>query len=443
MAGQMQVEKFIEVEGTKDLKLLAGGHPSKLTFLYFYAEWSQDSLELKKIIKDSFEHYIIDCNFGFIDSDHEANLDLCSRYKIETVPAAIMVNSELEKLKSFEEIDPVTIHEGIETQILIAKQNFEIEKVRASNQLDKIAKQEKITVFRDSSSQAGDDQKVQRLLDENSVKYQTVDLANRSFDNLAKWVSFFAGGQSLPQVYVEGKLLGGPSKIAELANSGQLSGVIPRDCILGDVDAEFASIIQEERLILLVTSDFEQRDSDAQKSQACLKQMQLKGLIFRHLDLKNKPAIEAAARKVVGEGFNLPFLFFDQKPFGGGDTLMSTVQNTDLKEIFEEKLFREDVFSQIKKIINSYPIMVFIKGSPDEPQCGFTSTLVGILAKYKVDYRHFNILEDHLIREKIKEYSNWKTFPQMYVKGELLGGLDIIKELIEEGSFLDAIKITN
>lgn len=436
----MEVEKFVELSGLHDLQLLGGGHPSRLTFLFFYADWNQDSMELRKIVKESFEHYIIDCNFGFVDSDLEPNLELCAKYNIETVPSAIMVNSELETVKTFEEIDPVNIHEGIESQIAIAKQNFEIEKVRAFNLLDKLTKNNKVVVFLDSSSNNKDNDALRQLLQESKIDFQEISLNNKAYENLTKWVQFFSNGQSLPQLYVEGQLIGNLSKVSDLIKQGELIKSIPRDCIIGDIDAELQAIIKEERLILFVTSDFESRESIAIKSQECLKILQLKGLIFRHLDLKGKQALEFAAKKFVGEEFSIPFLFFDGKPWKGGDDLLQTVQNKELKEIFEEKLFREDVFSQIKKLINSYPIFVFMKGNPDEPQCGFTSQLLEILEEYKVDYRHFNILEDHLIREKIKEYSNWKTFPQIYVKGELIGGLDIIREMIEDGSFEETIR---
>jgi Grx4 family monothiol glutaredoxin len=74
-----------------------------------------------------------------------------------------------------------------------------------------------------------------------------------------------------------------------------------------------------------------------------------------------------------------------------------------------------------------------MKGSPEQPQCGFSSKIVNILKGDKISFNHFNILADSEIREGLKKYSNWPTYPQLYFGGKLVGGLDIVKELSEEG----------
>jgi Grx4 family monothiol glutaredoxin len=71
-------------------------------------------------------------------------------------------------------------------------------------------------------------------------------------------------------------------------------------------------------------------------------------------------------------------------------------------------------------------------GTPDEPRCGFSSKMVGILRKEGLKFSYFNILTDNEVREGLKKYSNWPTYPQLYFNGELVGGLDVVKELSEE-----------
>merc|ERR1719221_1646513 len=83
--------------------------------------------------------------------------------------------------------------------------------------------------------------------------------------------------------------------------------------------------------------------------------------------------------------------------------------------------------------------MLFIKGSKDQPYCGFSKKAVQMLNDRNVDFSTFDILKDEEVRQGLKEYSNWKTYPQLYVNGELLGGVDIIKEMDEDGSLADAI----
>ncbi len=92
-----------------------------------------------------------------------------------------------------------------------------------------------------------------------------------------------------------------------------------------------------------------------------------------------------------------------------------------------------DVMDQIKDIVTKNPIVIFMKGSPQFPQCGFSGQVVQILDYLGVDYKGINVLADAEIRQGIKDYSNWPTIPQLYVKGEFIGGCDIVREMFQSG----------
>lgn len=89
--------------------------------------------------------------------------------------------------------------------------------------------------------------------------------------------------------------------------------------------------------------------------------------------------------------------------------------------------------SDIKSKIEASPVMLFMKGTPQFPQCGFSSVVVQILDHLGVDYSTENVLESDDIRQGVKEFSDWPTIPQLYVKGEFVGGCDIIREMFENG----------
>lgn len=91
------------------------------------------------------------------------------------------------------------------------------------------------------------------------------------------------------------------------------------------------------------------------------------------------------------------------------------------------------VEQRIKKQLEGNPIVLYMKGTPTFPQCGFSSRAVHILRQCGADFMPVNILEDSEIREGIKKYGNWPTIPQLYIKGELIGGSDILSELFETG----------
>lgn len=91
------------------------------------------------------------------------------------------------------------------------------------------------------------------------------------------------------------------------------------------------------------------------------------------------------------------------------------------------------VFTVIQKHIDSAPVMLFMKGTPLFPQCGFSARVVQILKQSGVAFSSVNVLEDPEIREGIKAFSNWPTIPQLYVKGEFVGGCDIVTEMYQAG----------
>lgn len=100
----------------------------------------------------------------------------------------------------------------------------------------------------------------------------------------------------------------------------------------------------------------------------------------------------------------------------------------------------KEIKQSIEDDIKSSNVHLFMKGTPLFPQCGFSSTVVQILTYLEVNFTTTNVLENEKIREGIKEFSNWPTIPQLYVKGELMGGCDIIKEMFENGELQEIFK---
>ena len=93
----------------------------------------------------------------------------------------------------------------------------------------------------------------------------------------------------------------------------------------------------------------------------------------------------------------------------------------------------EDINEKINEMIESDDVILFMKGTPDFPQCGFSANVVGILNYLGVKFQSYNVLEDNELREGIKSFSDWPTIPQIYIKKEFIGGFDILKDLTENG----------
>ncbi len=102
-----------------------------------------------------------------------------------------------------------------------------------------------------------------------------------------------------------------------------------------------------------------------------------------------------------------------------------------------------DINSKIEEQLGSHDILLYMKGTPDFPQCGFSGQTVAALKAVGKPFAFVNIFEDEEIRQGLKTYSNWPTFPQLYVKGELVGGSDIVVEMYHSGELKELLDSTD
>jgi monothiol glutaredoxin len=99
-----------------------------------------------------------------------------------------------------------------------------------------------------------------------------------------------------------------------------------------------------------------------------------------------------------------------------------------------------EIREKIKKLIDDNNVCLFMKGTPDAPQCGFSMAVSNALKHLKVNFNGINVLDDENLRQGIKEFSDWPTIPQLYIKGEFIGGCDIVKEMFEKGELKSLLK---
>tara|TARA_Y200000002_G_C22555821_1_gene610264 strand:- start:360 stop:677 length:318 start_codon:yes stop_codon:yes gene_type:complete len=92
-----------------------------------------------------------------------------------------------------------------------------------------------------------------------------------------------------------------------------------------------------------------------------------------------------------------------------------------------------EIKDKIQELVGNNDVCLFMKGTPDAPQCGFSMAVSNVLKHLNVNFNSVNVLEDENMRQGIKDYSDWPTIPQLYVKGEFIGGCDIVKEMFEKG----------
>src|ERR1700675_4316203 len=99
-----------------------------------------------------------------------------------------------------------------------------------------------------------------------------------------------------------------------------------------------------------------------------------------------------------------------------------------------------NIAEKIKETINNNPVVLYMKGTADFPQCGFSSRVVQILRQCGADFLSINVLEDPEIRQGIKDFANWPTIPQLYIQGEFVGGCDIVSEMYDSGELKNLLE---
>jgi len=170
-------------------------------------------------------------------------------------------------------------------------------------------------------------------------------------------------------------------------------------------------------------------------------------IAYTAYDILEDPELREFAKAHYGWP-TYPMVFADGELVGGLDVVKEINEEGKLRdelglkdEDFGDVKTEENVRDRIDRIIGSGKVVVFMKGIPSEPKCGFSRKICELLTPALGDsgYTTYNILEDQPLRSEIKAYKEWPTFPQVYVKGELVGGLDVVRDMIEDGEFEDVV----
>ncbi|RLW02284.1 hypothetical protein DV515_00007492 [Chloebia gouldiae] len=167
--------------------------------------------------------------------------------------------------------------------------------------------------------------------------------------------------------------------------------------------------------------------------------LQQHGVAFSAFDVFSDEEVRQGL-KAFSNWPTYPQLYVAGELVGGLDVVKELAASGELDTICPKGQKLED---RLKSLINKAPVMLFMKGNKQMAKCGFSKQIIEIMNNTGVDYETFDILEDEEVRQGLKSFSNWPTYPQLYVKGELVGGLDIVKELKESGELLPVLKGEN
>ncbi|XP_044496607.1 monothiol glutaredoxin-S17-like [Mangifera indica] len=276
-----------------------------------------------------------------------------------------------------------------------------------------------------------------------------------SFDILSdnevrKGLKKFSNWPTFPQLYCKGELLGGCEIAIAMHKSGELKDIF-RDHGIETVDgngksgisvsiglsttvaSQLESLINSSPVMLFMKGKPEEpKCGFSGKVVEILRQEKVD---FGSFDILTDEEVRQSL-KINSNWSSYPQLYIKGELIGGSDIVLEMQKSGELKKVLAEKGIisqKENLEDRLKNLIKSSPVMLFMKGTPDAPRCGFSSKVVNALREEGVSFGSFDILSDEEVRQGLKGLSNWPTFPQLYHKGELIGGCDIVLELRNNG----------
>ncbi|XP_019162260.1 PREDICTED: monothiol glutaredoxin-S17 [Ipomoea nil] len=302
----------------------------------------------------------------------------------------------------------------------------------------------------------GFSKKVVEILKNEKVNFGTFDILtdNEVREGLKK----FSNWPTFPQLYCKGELLGGCDIVIAMHESGELKdvfndhgveisssdkapstepgegkgGISQPSGLSEALTSRLEGLINSSPVMLFMKGKPEEpRCGFSRKVVDILNQEKVD---FNSFDILTDDEVRQGL-KVYSNWSSYPQLYIKGELIGGSDIVLEMQKSGELNKVLLEKgvLQKDTLEDRLKKLVNSSPVILFMKGSPEAPRCGFSSKVVNALKEEGIEFGSFDILSDEEVRQGLKTFSNWPTYPQLYYKGELVGGCDIILELKNNG----------
>ncbi|XVF25814.1 hypothetical protein REPUB_Repub13aG0246000 [Reevesia pubescens] len=451
--------------------------------LHFWASWCEASKHMDQV----FSHLSTDFpNSHFLRVEAEEQPEISEEYSVSSVPYFVFFK-DCKVVDKLEGADPSalankvakvagSINPGeaaapaslgmaagptiLETVQDLAKENGSSQMGNQvqpglsdslKKRLQQLIDSQPVMLFMKGSSEepkCGFSRKLIDILKDEKVKFGTFDIL--SDNEVREGLKKFSNWPTFPQLYCKGELLGGCDIAIAMHESGELKevfrdhgvdiigteqgvgGISEATGLSTNLDSRLRSLINSSPVMLFMKGKpDEPKCGFSHKVVEILKQEKVD---FGSFDILSDDEVRQGL-KVFSNWSSYPQLYIKGELIGGSDIVLEMQKSGELQKILSEKgiIKKESLEDRLRSLISSSPVMLFMKGNPDAPRCGFSSKVVNALKEEGVSFGSFDILTDDEVRQGLKVFSNWPTFPQLFYKGELIGGCDIVLELKNNG----------
>lgn len=443
---------------------------NKLAVFFFWANFHEPSKSggqmdrVFSLLSRSFP----DVQFAKIDAENHE--EYAQKYQVHVIPTFLFVTRKGSSSSEIEVLDRVTganprdlkqklkqLSERLTDRGSVSTNSNPIDQLgivtNALKSISSIINASHVVLIMDGTPQhpgSNESREVLTILQDNKFKFGHYDIGLDSDGVVTKALTVLSAAlstnsttnptsQLVPLLFIGGKCLGGHKNILALNESQELLKMKPVELPSPEknLNAYLKQLISRDKIMLFMKGN----PQDAK----CRFSRQMCELLAEH-GITNFGSFNILSDESVRQGLKtfsnwptFPQLYVNGKLIGGIDIVRELAEDEgDLREALGLPP-AQSLDDRIRSVVNSAPVLLVMKGSIEEPFCKFSRRAVALLKENNISFSHFDILLDEEVRQGIKKFSNWPTFPQLYVKGKLIGGVDIIQELHDDEELKDLI----
>ena len=428
----------MDLKSASDLKPFLIENFEQLKVLVFLSDSIESSRKYEEAIREfqsDFEE--VEIKLLFIKDSVTGYQEIFADYGVDSVPCAVVLNANLSALEKLQNLPPGELLVRQPKTAKLFFQNLELEKTKYKQTCSRVFANNVFILFEFLKDLIPEYNSCRLLLETAGVSFRrqsTAPFKESSLTTILAQLGLYflndasAFAHKTPVVYFNKRLTFSLKDTEDLFKAEEAVISQLRQTESQNLD----KLLSNNKVVLFVNAEAPDYNDTHLK---ILKGMQAKKIMFSYLDIASKPAIaQLLAQKSGRSDLTLPVLVVEGSQYFDKKQLITSL-DSNFDGLVDKKYIIESVDDRIKLLLESNSVVLFIKGTPEFPQCGFTRQILEIIVGKGVQFGYYNIIADEELRERLKEYSNWKTYPQVYVNQELIGGLDIVKEMVEMGQF--------
>lgn len=386
-----------------ELKTLKKKCSDRPIIVLFWASWDENSTLLKNMMAQMPQAYN-KVQLAYVDCDESELVDVLDVDTVQTV-AVIHPDIAIREMEKKAGVKPEQLTELVQGLNKHYEEWYETEKKKAFRDIDSHVATHPFFIFVKGSKEQPRCKFTRKLVEtlaKFGYDYATFDILQD--ERIRQWVKVYTNWPTIPQIFINQKFIGGLDIVTDLIDGEEFDEMVPETCKQLRPAAKARQIVDRNALVALINGSIASPADEA--SQKLVQALNASKVEYTALDVSAEPEY----LKAFAEGQQVPYVFFQGKAACALEGLSQLLESSELKSSAQTR--PPTAVERIEKLLKENDVMLFMKGTPSNPQCGFSQKTAALLSQYDgLNYNFFNIFEDNELREALKKHSNWPTYP--------------------------------